>query len=754
MVPWLVLTGWSTVRYSTTFGLAFLSIGVNLLAGGAQEALIASGVVPVALRVVPFAVVWLCQLAPALAAPMWLSGILHGLVNHPVRLQAAAVGAILAFSFFVMVQVIALFIAAESPVMQVLLRAVLFTMLLEVVQSIIRVFAQGSFSRHMPHDRVIAFLAPVSIVSGLAGRFLVTNMDTTTESAIAAAFLSGIEIALRLTQPARDKVLLRCCRTVCPRHCPAWCCGCCHAHCAECCREPRRQFSNRSAAVGAFVKVGMQHGRRGAARRDSPIKSTSSSPRGSSSSPRGSPGRLALGVAPKSLTRSASPDVVPMEASYRNLFNASGPRLRNRMGEAVRGLLSGAKVRAQRHGQYIHAYYTLLTLSTMAEDVGILLSLPYGLLFRFPARVGGKPIPPLDLLWRVMLQYVMELATALGPALMLWAVNAAFGMRWAPVRDDDVRRSTQHAMMWAAQRRASMRLSLAGSKGESILPSTAGPPAGTVSPTSINVKPASSLLTGTPASLSPMADEGDSDMASGRSATPEAEKRPATSWCGWLLSSCTCRLRHDDPDVEVYRHKLLRNMALEVDRISKDALWAPITTTELLAIGRRQRGQVQVPLTRSGSRRASALFDDAEEDAIADIPDSDEFSWGRCCWCCCGARGLESVEEPGSPQSPSRVRPASTILFQPVTEQDTLSSMQFFLGALSVQCEVMAVRMWAAWQVRFPHWTSLIFLSSIAAVTLAGGSITGPPAMCMLRDAEGLEYFHFCPGGTGGDASG
>jgi len=67
----------------------------------------------------------------------------------------------------------------------------------------------------------------------------------------------------------------------------------------------------------------------------------------------------------------------------------------------VQEALLAAKRRAAREAQDVHAYFSLLTLDTMAEDVGIVASLAFGLLFRSPSRAGGAPAVVGDVLVRI-----------------------------------------------------------------------------------------------------------------------------------------------------------------------------------------------------------------------------------------------------------------------------------------------------------------------------------------------------------------
>ncbi len=79
------------------------------------------------------------------------------------------------------------------------------------------------------------------------------------------------------------------------------------------------------------------------------------------------------------------------------------------------------------------SYYAFLIADTMAEDIGILASLSLSLLFRVPARRGELPISADQVLIRVMIQYLLEALTDIGPALTYYVSSMLCGVRLSPV---------------------------------------------------------------------------------------------------------------------------------------------------------------------------------------------------------------------------------------------------------------------------------------------------------------------------------
>ena len=79
------------------------------------------------------------------------------------------------------------------------------------------------------------------------------------------------------------------------------------------------------------------------------------------------------------------------------------------------------------------SYYAFLIADTMGEDIGILASLSLSLLFRVPARRGELPISPEQVVIRVLIQYLLELLTDIGPALTYYATSMLCGVRLSPV---------------------------------------------------------------------------------------------------------------------------------------------------------------------------------------------------------------------------------------------------------------------------------------------------------------------------------
>jgi len=216
ILPWVIINGWTVLRWSTLAGLAASAVGVNLvvyLALGLFNG--ADLIIGPVFDTGPLAVRWFAQLIPALVAPVLLGGALKPFVKHAMRLQFATMFALIAFSFFVLSIVAPAFVTA-TPLMQVVLRVFVFTFGFEVAIASMRVCTKVAFTPYLPRDRLIALAGQAIIVAGISGRFLTGNMDSTAGTVLIATLISIIELTLRLTLPARDRLILGWCLSVCP----------------------------------------------------------------------------------------------------------------------------------------------------------------------------------------------------------------------------------------------------------------------------------------------------------------------------------------------------------------------------------------------------------------------------------------------------------------------------------------------------------------------------------------------------------
>jgi len=537
VLPWLIFSGWSAVRRSTLAVLITTALLSNLVLGGTRNIITAGGFASgTAWSFGGLAMVWFGQLIPAVLTPIILSGAIAGFVSSPVRLQFASFFAILTFSYIVLTFIAPAFVEA-TPFVQVIIRVVVYTILLELAIATVRVCTKASFSRHIPRDRTLALVGPTLLVAGMTGRFLSTSMDTLGETIGVAAAISVTELTLRLTLPSRDRVLLGWCLKWCP------CLWQDRVHITPPTEEtggklasddtaPLATSSTRagsdvmplaaahdrtvslddtSPAEGALESRQTrllsteddptdQFGALSAAHRTDTTssvidgKATSSTHSGVQSNPLASgdePGRAKASGAQKHAqglsgaaaedevsdsaaaplgpnaadwgTQSALPAPLPAPTIFTHAPVSGGgtakPSPSNRLAFAdvalsTRAVRVGAAVqmamrRTAREAQDIHAYFTMLTLDTMAEDIGILTSLPFALLMRLPPRVGGDPLTVGDILARIGGQYVLELLTDLAPPLLMLSVNVCCGVRWRRVSDRAVRRTVREEMLKA-----------------------------------------------------------------------------------------------------------------------------------------------------------------------------------------------------------------------------------------------------------------------------------------------------------------
>ena len=500
VVPWVVFSGWRYVRCSSAACLATGAIAANSLVGCTRSALSASSLgssIP-GFSTISLAVVWLGQLVPAVLAPYVLGGAVRGFIRRPVRLQCLAFTAIVVFAYFC-ISILAPAFAVATPLMQSVLRVVVFTFGLEVTVAVMRVGSKLAFTRHMPRDRLLALTGSTLAVAAVSGRMLVASMDTALGTLALSLAIAVTEITLRLTMPARDEQIMRCVRMICPS-----------------CRE------DALSEPGAYAAP------------DSP--------------PAAGPRQT------RSLTPSTVVSASPASASH-----------------GVPSLQDPAMGRFVAEAQDIHAYFSMLTLDTMAEDLGILTSLPFGLLMAFPSRTGGAPPSHEDVIFRVALQYIIELITDMSPALIMLAVNTCCGVRWNAVSGQQARSAGLAALFSEAQDQSAKGVKVAVPSSEvSIDDSLANPEAPTPTLSKLPVRQSPNAVLLAPGTATPSSEP--DRRSQGQASQPSCSQ----SRC------CTCFLLPDDPDVQEHRAHLRSVYDAEIDRIAADALWSPVSWRGLL----------------------------------------------------------------------------------------------------------------------------------------------------------------------------
>ncbi len=560
VLPWLIFNGWSAVRRSTLVLLIGTAALSNLLLGASRNVITAGGFASgTAWSFGGLAMVWFGQLIPAVLTPIILGGAVAGFVSSPVRLQFASFFAILTFSYIILTFIAPAFVEA-TPFMQVIIRVVIYTMLLEIAIATVRVCTKASFSRHIPRDRTLALVGPTLLVAGMTGRFLSTSMDTLGETIGVAAAISVTELTLRLTLPSRDRVLLGWCLKWCP--------------CLWQDRVRRTDPAEDEARLEASKKEnGPNPSPTASSRAGSDVMPLAAAVDRSTSIDDTTPSNMALaarqqrlmsteddpseqyGVSPANRTRTlddisegkaaaphssqdlnsnplasstdasnkgkVGPDSPTFGASSTQQMDDTAPPPPSSSGQeykappshlapptvvthppielqadkpgagsskrnfadivlSTRAVRVGAAVqmamrRTAREAQDIHSYFTMLTLDTMAEDIGILTSLPFALLMRLPPRVGGAPLTVGDILARIGGQYVLELLTDIAPPLLMLGVNVCCGVRWRRVTSRAVRRTVREEMLKAqlpqnddGVERVLMETPIAGSRGSRL----------------------------------------------------------------------------------------------------------------------------------------------------------------------------------------------------------------------------------------------------------------------------------------------
>lgn len=345
----------------------------------------------------------------------------------------------------------------------------------------------------------------------------------------------------------------------------------------------------------------------------------------------------------------------------------------------------GPRRSAQERRQDLHAYYSFLLLDTMSEDIGILTTLPLSLLYRLPARVGGQPIAPGDLVLRVAVQYALELMTDLGPSLV-FCTSASLC----------VSKRTRAGMVAALQegmQQLQQRGKVAKQAGGAI-----APPA-----VASSLLDDAEQLPGPAVASSPLASQGRAapdptpssrhtpsleggDAASPTSPTPRlAEHQPEAELCETrcCLACCPCCaravLRAGDPDVTASRRRVAEEYAAFLGGLQASGLWGKVTPSMFTA--------------------AAAKACDAEE---------------------AGSSGGEAS------------------LFH--------SARHWLLGMVLLT-ETSAVRLSAAWFSRIGGWIWVLSFvaGSIAGTAVVGRTLFSDYVRCARLDQGGDIYYDFCP---------
>lgn len=648
ILPWVVFNGWSCTRWSTLWALLAVSFGVNILSYVGRGMVTGAGAAQGRVwDLASLALAWAGQLIPAVCAPIFLFGSLWGLIRGPVRLQLVVFFALVAFAFMVVSVIVPAFTAA-SPVFQAVLRVVIFTFGFELAIAAMRVSTKLSFSPLLPRDRLVAMAGQSVLVAGITGRFLTSSMDSTVGTIAVAFAISVTELTLRLTLPARDRAILAALDSLC---------GCCRA---------RRQARPLPEHLGQSKEPGGPE-----------VAKTA-------------PGEPSTMSAPQALQGGSRTVPRPALLSVSDGATAGADPL-------VAKALAAAQRRTGREAQDIHAYFSLLTLDTMAEDVGILTTLPFALLFRLPARIGGLPPSIGDVLIRVGMQYVLEILTDLGPAIMLWCVHACCGVRWRKAQGADVRRVVKHRML----------------DGTSERPSRPEWPATPAITPHTGLKWVPMSPHGAPQSGHSALAQADSPRMLDDSTPAPAETMQLPQPAPRSRSCCCtapCVLQPDDEDVMQHRARLVKAYAAEVRDVTRDPLWQPIEWDDLLALG------------VGGTRAALDLRGRADSHS----------SWSD--------SGLDS-EHQHEESSETEAR----VLFAPVRRLQDMTTLQRLAAWLAIRSETLAVRLNRAWETRFRGFNVLFLTAAVSSMLLASRSLMDPAVRCMLRDPSGGIFFDFCP---------
>ena len=79
-----------------------------------------------------------------------------------------------------------------------------------------------------------------------------------------------------------------------------------------------------------------------------------------------------------------------------------------------------------------------------------------------------------------------------------------------------------------------------------------------------------------------------------------------------------------------------------------------------------------------------------------------------------------------------------------------LTWSQLAMGSLLLRCEVTAVRLVRAWEMRLPRWQLLYILGTTHAIMLATRVIAAPDLRCPYEDGQGWWFWNFCTEAEGG----
>lgn len=598
IVPWVVISGWTVLRWSTVCGLLSVSLLANLVIAairsvGSGTGAASGGLWDFLTRVMG----WAGQLIPAVATPLLLAGTIAPFVHKPMRVQLGMVLALIIFAFYVVSVVVPAF-GKAGVVVQLILRVVAFTLGYEVALATVRVCSKVHFSSALPRDRLVALAAMAIVSAAVAGRVLTSSFDSTGETVGAAVLLGLVELTMRITTPARDAGLI----ALVGR------CGCARKlHQAAVMQTPTaargRQGTPSPRAVAPHVQGDVHDSERVALSSDGGAGGGSSEEEDDARVPRLESDPPTAAEDPRLRTTSAaepstSPThsahvaeagaselpVAPPGAAVVLQVSTSEPGTKGKGGPAPtasqapeqgssrapwtgRGEEASASELADEDvgtrslaAQDTHAWFSMLTFDTMAEDVGILSSLAFALLLRIPPRLGGEPLGVADVFARVGAQYVLELATDLAPALLLLTMPLCCGVRWKAVGRAQV--APLSLGLVAAEAPASKLPADGGGADSSPAQSGAG----------------SALLDDTPLPTA--------DLQEGASAAPAT-----TSTCGCVLSP-------GDADVASLVAAQRKQYSAEIEQVTSDPLWQPLTLEQCL----------QLAVEGSGAGTATVLW--------------------------------------------------------------------------------------------------------------------------------------------------
>ncbi len=402
------------------------------------------------------------QVVPLLLAPWLVQRAIEAGTLYPMRLHVGVV-AVQLLAALVVVRFLAPVFSRSSDTVQVLIRLVAFPFVVEAMVMATRCLGARYLRPRVPKDTTMVYISQSVTIMAMVGRFLTTNMGSTALTILVSVAGALLEMTLRLTMVHRDafyQSMCAACEGPCGRaprpasakrplpaddtlvaasegvpssllddHTAAQEDPPLNGGAASLNAGQRQRTSSHSsvflastpAASVSAAPAGLGSGGGALVKQASPVKYDRSALMDDTTSQ--TPASLSLPVLDASLNAASVHDDTSLEGA-----GATGEK--HNTVQVPPALSARLAHRDSTSANRMHGYYSFLLVDTMAEDVGILASLSLTLLFRLPARRGELPIEPSQVVLRVLIQYLLEMATDLGPALLVWCLAVCCDSRF------------------------------------------------------------------------------------------------------------------------------------------------------------------------------------------------------------------------------------------------------------------------------------------------------------------------------------